>query len=321
MKQVSIYKYRQYKDKMIEVRYGGTALSDFNQKRAEQLIEFLIDDEESISNTLRDVTYIKTVMQNVTEGKIYIKYHDQEKEEVVKYENNMLDSYECRRRGLKSNYTKIEYTKYCGLQVSFADFEDKSIFDEKPVGMLKYDFASMVDYINELKTAHSVWIDNDIRFIIQAYELFYEEKIDFSNEEIELRIQTMISILSQYGICKNYYKFSESFDFPRCRIISEMISYMSQLGKITNLDQAEKIENYKIEEIQLIGKTVRGKRTNEEVNSLLVILSKIFYQGKYNGSLSEIDELVKYLNNDANGAEDYKMLQKIREEERKRNKR
>ena len=66
---------------------------------------------------------------------------------------------------------------------------------------IKYDFK--YDYNKYVKH-----ISDDSKIIIEVYKLFYNQDPDFSDKNIGIKIQAMLSILSEFGVSISDYSFS-----------------------------------------------------------------------------------------------------------------
>ncbi|MDD6224234.1 MAG: hypothetical protein PUB18_04450, partial [bacterium] len=93
-----------------------------------------------------------------------------------------------------------EFTLGRGLNISFSDFENASIIDYQNSKNINEQFVKLMKHIYLLKSAKAANLDMDSKALIEIYKLFYNENPDFSLSNINVRIQTMMSILAQFGI-------------------------------------------------------------------------------------------------------------------------
>lgn len=299
MTQININKLKKYENgTTLEFRYEGISNPVFDEEKAERLIETFFSNEKRVSDMERNISYIRTILKDTEEKLLVIKYNDGKNMETVKYDNKVLFLFECKEyNDESSNYMEICFTPGCGLKVSFSDLETNCIIEYPQSETIKDKFSKIIEHIDDLKNAGFVYLDKDSKLLIEIYKLFYKENPDFSKEDINIKMQTMVLILAQFDICCGDYSFDFCEKMPESLTLFQKVYNLFPLGEITIVDDPIELKASAKKYIEIIGETIRTKLGSEKnINEELIIISKAIYDGRYDISYPDIKELTEYSN-------------------------
>lgn len=161
------------------------------------------------SNMIRNVSFLRTILREFDEDILFISYKNKEISETVAYNFGDLFRFrqsqkECVVNEFKER--KIEYQSHSGIKFDFCDTESDTI-NYSYLNNISEKVSEVVNYIYKLKHAERVELDKDSKSLIEIYKLFYNENPNFNDENINVRIQTMMSILAGFGVSLDDYSF------------------------------------------------------------------------------------------------------------------
>lgn len=328
MEEVFIKKSKEYANGSIfKFRYEGTPFEIYDEEKVENLIDAFLNKEALHCNMLRNVAYIRTILKTSKEKLLVVEYIDGNNNEIVKYDNGILFYYECKKCDDQSSIdVEVKYQVGSDLNISFPDLEDKKIIESSNIEDIKDIFDIVINHIDSLNNVSSVYLDNDSKAIIEAYKIFYNENPDFSKEDINIKIQTMLSILAQFDICFGDYSFRINEKMPESLTLLQMINRLFPLGEITVVEDPVKLKVSAKETIEIVGKTIRETiGNNQDMNESLIVISKTIHAGRYDlSSVYDVKELVEYPNinltyNEANSsAQLVKMIKRKLDDNRRK---
>lgn len=301
MEQATIRKTKEYEDGTVfEFRYEGIPFEIFDEEKVEELIEKFLNKKVLHRDMLKNVAYIRTILNSSKEKLLVVHYKDRDNEETVKYDNGVLFLYDGKKYDDESlNYMEVKFQPNDELKVSFSDFEDKHIIEYPNIRDIKNKFDEIVEHINSLKNVKPVYLNNDTKAIIEAYKLFYGENPDFSKEDINIKIQTMLSILAQFDISFGEYSFCINERMPESLTLLQMTNRLFPLGEVTIIEDPVELKATAKETIRIVGETIRETiGNNQDMNEALITISKTIYAGRYNlvYIYDDIERLVEYPN-------------------------
>lgn len=131
----------------------------------------------------------------------------------------------------------------------------------------------------------AIKLNREEKLLIEIYKLFYNENPDFLNKEINIKIQTMVFILSSFGVSlSDNYNFSLYKDekAPFSINLAILINKLYPFGEVENIKDNVKL-NKEIEKIiKIVGQCIRDVISSEEdLNNALAVISKILYAKMY----------------------------------------
>lgn len=131
--------------------------------------------------------------------------------------------------------------------------------------------------------ADAIYLDENDKTIIEIYKLFYGENPNFSDDDIETKIQSMLSILSGFGISLNFdYSFNLNDDnIPMSLVLKQKINRLCSYGKIDEVDDVN-LNKESQKTIKSVGETIRNiAYCKQDLNDILIAISKMLYEMRY----------------------------------------
>ncbi len=245
----------------------------------------------------RDVTFIRSILDTFIEKYLVVEYYNflENEYEIVQYENRNLTFYKYKKSKLGKEL-EVECKIGDGLGVRFFDSKN-DLIDISSIEEKKELSNQALDQLVSLNNAREVYLSNDTKAIIEAYKLFYNENPDFSKEDINLKIQTMIIILNQFNLFGDY-QFSIQDGMLESYKLTDMVNKLFLLGEVTVIKYPIEFKERAKEIIKIVGATIKEKVGKEEsLNEVLLSISKTIYASNFDySSLSDTEELVKYPN-------------------------
>jgi len=289
MEKVTIRKFREHGDGVeFGFSYVGEPFPVYDEKKVGKLIDKFLSKGLSHCDMLRNVSYIRTMLNTCREELLVVQYKDGDNEEIVKYDNGDLVLYESNH-----DYMQVKFQSGGKLEVSFSD-KDNSITQYQKVKGVEEKFDAMMDHITSLSYVSPVYLDQSSKAIITAYQLFYNENPDFSKDDINIKIQTMLSILAQFNICLGDYSFRIHEKMPESFSLSQVVNKLFPLGEITVIEDPLEFKDEAKETIEIVGKTITEMIGNEpDRNEALITISKTIYAGRYGVTAFDVKKLVE----------------------------
>lgn len=205
------------------------------------------------------------------------------------------------------NLLNAEFIPEKGLSISFTDYEN-SIIDYPNYKTINNQFSELTEHIHLLKSAKTVNLDMDSKALIEIYKLFYNENPDFSHSNINVRIQTMMSILVQFGISlgDNYLPcLLEKRKMPMSVNLMLLVEKLFPLGEITDINDPVKLADEPKKIIKIVGESVREVISDGyNKDEVLITISKVIHAERYSlPSNCNIEELCEFTNRTKNEVE------------------
>lgn len=313
MKQVNLEKFKQYEgNETFKFKYVGSSSNDFDEDKVEGLIDAFLEKENSHCDILRNIVYIRTILRTAKEKLLVVKHHDRYNEEIVRYNNGILFSYESKKYNEENQgCMEVKFTPKRELKISFLNFENECIIEYPQVETTNNNFNKVINRINSLRIADSVYIDNDAKILIEIYKLFYNENPDFTKDDINVKVQTMMSILAPFNISFGDYSFNMSGNMPESLVLLQMVNNLFPLGEVDVVDESIELKDNAKKTIKTVGETIRETSDNKNLNQILIAISSTIYSKRYDiDSLDHIKYLSEVLNIYFNNAESSTQLGK-----------
>lgn len=285
MEKVKISKSYNLENESFIINYEG--ITEINNNDLSDVNNLLTD---FVNNHIRvdmvtNVRILATIFKNFNNMKLEVFSHYNGVSENIRYKNDELLYYE---KVIISKGCKFEYNNLNGIK-----FECDKQGSKVVISLL----TEMVEQLYFLKQFKKYDLNTDDKILIEIYRLFYNENPDFSDKNINIKIQTMMSILVQFNISLSEYSFTlwKNSKIPTSEDLNMQINKLYSFGKIKNED------NYIVlsEEAKMVIKTV-SKSLNELINNnenfleKLMLISRIIYISRYRISLdTDIQEIAK----------------------------
>lgn len=264
MEPIIITKTLHHEKENFEIRYEGMPLGEgVNLENIYHLLELFFNNYSHV-NMLQNVNIMRTIMQSYQEKLLDIYYEDNSIFERITYQNGVIVNFQKRCKTGK---------KY---SLQYQSEDNRNIF-----GLGVY-----TNLIKELSESQPEKLEEYDIMIMELYKLFYEEDIDFTKEEVNLKVQTMMSILAQFHILVNNYQNFILTVPNRIPVIPHLLGRIQRLyflGEVVILEEDIDLPDCYKNLIKTIGKMARQNITdNVALMEELIKLNKIIYAGKYN---------------------------------------
>ena len=261
---------------------------------------YLLDDHSDI---YKDIEFLRTILKEYEEKKLVVIYENADMREVIKYDNSVLT---WAHKVYKNSDKEISFNIEKGFEYNKSKISDfKNVASEVTV---------FLDRLTKLCDIKPRQINHEESVLISVYRAFYKENPDFTAENINLRIQTMMSILSAYNITICDYDSSSDFrekEYPESLHLLITVNSLFPYGEIC--DEKIKLDDKNKRIIESVGESIRNSVEDEsELDNTLVNISKTIHSLRYNiCSDVDVDRMSECLNCPREEAEKNKELIKI----------
>ena len=286
MNPISIRKVLNFTKGSIEVRYNGIPNNNADLDKIDALLEDFINNHRH-NYMIENVSIVRTILKDCEEKLLVIFYQDEKGSELVKYNNSNLILYErnkCEENSEHFDRYKIKYESPYGIKLDYNNHETDMV-DYPGIELVSKEITEIIGQIYYLKNAKAIVLDIDDKAIIEIYKLFYNENPDFSSKDINIKIQTMMSILAEFGIyLGDDYGFSlwKKAKMPISFNLEQRVNKLYPLGEVRSLEDSVKLAEDPKKIIKIVGETIRETISNEQNQSeALITISKVIHAERY----------------------------------------
>lgn len=283
---------------------GALTGKNYDEEKVNELIDNFVNKRISLKNMSKNVQFIRTILRDFEERRLIISrsnYNISGDSETVCYEDGDLVLYRCDSAYIENGtLLHVQFEKGRGLEVNFRDSEN-DVVDSLERDTINELFMEQTNHICSLKEARAIDFDRDSKTLVEIYKLFYNENPDFSSENINDKVQAMMSILAMYGISlgDSYSSFilRGSEKIPSSINLQYCTDKLMPFGKSINDYDDVKLSDWAAKMIKVVGETIREDICDEDdmVKSLKTI-SKVIYGGRYNLSQnSDVQEISEFM--------------------------
>lgn len=302
MKPISIRKTLNFTKGSIGIRYNGILNDNANLGKINALLEDFINNHRHNYMT-ENVSIVRTIFKDCEEKLLVIFYQDETGSELVKYDNSNLSLYEKSKREENSEHFdryKIKYESPYDIKLDYNN-KETDMSNYLGIELVSKEINEIIKQIYYLKNAKAVVLDTDDKALIEIYKLFYNEKPDFSSRDINIKIQTMMSILAEFGISLgDDYAFSlcGKVKMPVSLNLEQRVNKLYPLGEVDSVEDSVKLASEPKKIIKIVGECIRETILNEQNQTeALIIISKVIHAGRYcissNSDVKKISEFTK----------------------------
>ena len=302
MKPISIRKTLNFTKGSIGIRYNGILNDNANLGKINALLEDFINNHRHNYMT-ENVSIVRTIFKDCEEKLLVIFYQDETGSELVKYDNSNLSLYEKSKREENSEHFdryKIKYESPYDIKLDYNN-KETDMSNYLGIELVSKEINEIIKQIYYLKNAKAVVLDTDDKALIEIYKLFYNEKPDFSSRDINIKIQTMMSILAEFGISLgDDYAFSlwGKVKMPVSLNLEQRVNKLYPLGEVDSVEDSVKLASEPKKIIKIVGECIRETILNEQNQTeALIIISKVIHVGRYcissNSDVKKISEFTK----------------------------
>lgn len=313
-------------DSSIEFKYEGIIhFLEMNEDKMNDLIDDFINNHNH-NNMLENITIIRTILKGCEEKLLYIYYCDINGSELVKYNDAHMVLYEKSKKEQYDKYYdryKVKYELDHGIKIDYNNHE-YDVDNCANINLLAKEIMNITSQIYHLEKAKSVTLDDDSKELIEIYRLFYNEDLDFSSKDIHIKIQTMMSILGEFGIALgDDYTFNlcGSSKIPMSINLKQLVNKLYPFGKVDNVGTHIKLKEGVATIVNIVGECIRETIGNQvDLNDNLITISKIIHASRYNllsnGDVGEISEFTNRTDEEVESS--MKLVKRIEKKIKKR---
>lgn len=286
-----------------EFKYEGNQKNDVvDTNKVHKLITKFMNQIKNHEDMITNVRFLRTILKEYDEQLLILNYQNSKVEETIKFDNCHMSLFEKTEKISLNNFNEnfsVKYTSSNNISFTFTD-SNNNIIDYSNVSDISNKITEVLKEIETLNCIEPIELDQNAKTIVEMYKLFYNENPDFSDENINLKIQTMLSILSKFLISVDDYSFSFSSKrkFPVSISLSNLIFELFPLGEIMQINEPIKIREDVKKKIIIIGEEIKNTiKSTSNQKEALTIISKIMHATSYNlPSTASIEEIAKYTN-------------------------
>lgn len=303
MEPISIKKTLDFINYGIEIKYEGIPKDDsFDSDKTELLLEGFINNRKH-NSMMETVAIVRTMFRDCEEKLLEIRYRNEKEEEFVKYKSSDLLLYTIiKKQEINNHYTryKIRYESEYGLKFEHRN-DEFDVADFSRIDFVSEEVKDTLEKVYHLKNTEALVFNNEKKLLTEIYKLFYNETPDFSNKDIDVKIQTMMYILVEFGISLgDDYRFSlyGKQKMPFSIKLARLVENLYPFGEVIDVKEGIRLKKEAESVIKIVGECVRETISNEKnQNKALITISKILYARMYclssGANISEISEFTK----------------------------
>ena len=284
-----------------EFRYEGTPKSDnIDKTKVQELITKFMNKYHG--DMVTNVKFLRTILRDYDEKLLVISYQNGEVKETIKFDNSHISLFEKRDK----DSIIVKFTSSDNINFIFTD-ANNNVVDYSNIKNISDRITKVQQEIYYLSNAKPIELDQDSKVIVEVYKLFYNENPDFSDKNINIKIQTMLSILAEFYISVGDYDFSlsDKRNIPMSMNLSNLVYELFPLGEIKDIDNPIKLTEDAKETISIVGEGIRNAiDSTDNQEEALITISKVIHAARYNLSYTaSIEDVTKYTDCSSNEIE------------------
>ena len=288
-----------FDDGSIEIKYEGVPLrKDIDVEEVRRMIRDFLDNHRH-DNMLENVTILRTILRDYKEESLDVYFCNRKCSEAVRYDKlgnvNSFGFIKEIKEGSSYKY-KITYDSILGLQLNYHN----GIYDCDYLEKCSFDLSNLMKSISNLSSAGPIVINDTDKELIEIYKLFYKENPNFMKKDVNIRVQTMMSILAGFGItldCDYAFSLMGKEKMPLSLGLMQMVQKLYPLGEVMEICDNIKLKDESREIIGIVGDSIRELIHDDDMDDALITISKVIYASRYNlSSKADINEIAKFTN-------------------------
>ncbi len=282
---------------IFEFKYNGTPKNDnIDKNKVQELITRFMNKYHG--DMVTNVKFLRTILKDYDERLLVISYQNGEVKETIKFVNSHISLFEKRDKDseLAENFI-VKFTPSDNISFMLTDTNNK-VIDYSNLKNISDRITEVLQEIYYLSHAKPIELDQDSKVIVEVYKLFYNKNPDFSNKNINIKIQTMLSILAEFYISVGDYGFSLSGkrNIPMSMNLSNLVYELFPLGEIKEIDNPIQLREDAKKTISIVGEGIRNTiDSTDNQEEALITISKVIHAARYNlSSTASIEDVAKY---------------------------
>ena len=282
-----------------EFKYEGTTKSNnINKNKVQELITKFMNKYHG--DMVTNVKFLRTILRDYDERLLVINYQNGEVKETIKFVNSHISLFE--KMDKDSEFDEnfiVKFTPSDNISFMFTDANNK-VIDYSNIKNISDRITKALQKIYYLSNVKLIELDQDSKVIIEVYRLFYNENPDFSDKNINIKIQTMLSILAEFNMSVGDYGFSLSGkrNIPMSMNLSYLVYELFPLGEIKEIDNPIKLREDAKKTISIVGEGIRNAiDSTDNQEEALITISKVIHAARYDlSSAASVKDVAKYTN-------------------------
>ena len=266
--------------------------SNIDIDNIKNLINNYLNKDSFKNNMVKNVTILRTILRDFDERVLILNYEKKNNTIRIKFYNgNIVES------EYKNDEYSFKYFSNCESNYIFKNYNTKKI-DDNYLKNTSNIILKRLNEIYQLNNIKPIVLNDSDKLLIEIYNLFYNEDHNFVDEDINMKYQTMMSILYEFNVyLKHYSNFALLDYYPINLELDYFTNKLYPLGKINNKYNNISEKEKKI--ISIVGNTIRNYIENtSDKKEALKSISKTLYNANYNlSSISNFDDTQKLENN------------------------
>lgn len=282
---------------IFEFKYNGTPKNNnIDKNKVQELITRFMNKYHG--DMVTNVKFLRTILKDYDERLLVISYQNGEVKETIKFVNSHISLFEKRDKDseLAENFI-VKFTPSDNINFMLTDTNNK-VIDYSNLKNISDRITEVLQEIYYLSHAKPIELDQDSKVIVEVYKLFYNKNPDFSNKNINIKIQTMLSILAEFYISVGDYGFSLSGkrNIPMSMNLSNLVYELFPLGEIKEIDNPIQLSEDAKKTISIVGEGIRNTiDSTDNQEEALITISKVIHAARYNlSSTASIEDVAKY---------------------------
>lgn len=280
-----------------EFKYEGTPKNDnIKKNKVQELITKFMNKYHW--DMVTNVKFLRTILRDYDERLLVISYQNGEVKETIKFDNSHISLFE--KMDKDSEFDEnfiVKFTPSDNISFMFTDANNK-VIDYSNIKNISDRITKVLQEIYYLSNVKPIELDQDSKVIIEVYKLFYNENPDFSDKNINIKIQTMLSILAEFNISVGDYGFllSGKRNIPMSMNLSNLVYELFPLGEIKEIDNPIQLREDAKKTISIVGEGIRNTiDSTDNQEEALITISKVIHAARYNlSSTASIEDVAKY---------------------------
>ena len=261
------------------------------------------------NNMPQNITWIRTLLSDFDEEYLEVNLSTNDINKTIKYVDKTLVLYESE----ENNSLLVNYEIEKNLNISLLN-QPKNILNYPNYEIIKTTYNAKLEELSKLQKVNIVNLNTDDKALCLIYKLFYGEYPDFSSKNINTKIQSMLAILIEFGICLND-KISFRMNHQKIPVslyLEQEINKLTPLGKIEVIDNSVKLSEYATKIIKIVSKSIKEfiPEDYEEVEVLPKISSIIYAKRNIVSSNAKNIEIAKATSRSENSVNEVLKLTK-----------
>ena len=267
-------------NKKLSFRFIGTENnSNIDYEELNRILEKYFNYNTKTDDIYQIISWIRTILKDFDEEYLILEIANETTEEKVIYVNKVLTKYIKKdKEHISLNYD-INKDQNLSISLPSININHYSSYKQK-----EEEISKNLNQLYKLTNIIPVELTSFESALCLFYKNFYNEYPDFFDKDINIKMQSMMNILTTFGVIidENIDFKLNSKKFPVSIELSKIITRLKPLGKVEHIPSyvqlTKEVENY----IKVIGKNIMDyvKKTDNEIETLKKI-SRIFYSGEY----------------------------------------